>query len=298
MYVHEMTWIVTGAGGQLGSVIFRELVRRGESPMGLVSPGGPAPAGAGVVPVDLTDVVAVAAVFEQSAPRYIVHTAAISSVAGALADPGRTRRINVVATGELARLALRIGARFIYTSTDMVFDGESAPYAEAHEPSPLSMYGRSKLEGELAARNDPNALVIRLPLLYGKPAVARETTFVSQVRALTAGAPLSLFTDEYRTPLWLDDAARAILLAAQSDRVGCLHLAGPERLSRLDMGRLLAERLGVSRPDLRPVRRADVPAAEPRARDLSLDDSEYRRAFGAAAGRTMKDALQAADIGV
>jgi dTDP-4-dehydrorhamnose reductase len=248
--------------------------------------------------VDLTDAAALAAAIEQIAPRYIVHTAAISSVAGVLADPARARRVNVVATGDLARLAMRSGARFVYTSTDMVFDGESAPYTETHEPSPLSMYGRSKLEGELAARNNPNALVLRLPLLYGKPAVTRDSTFVSQVRALRGGAPLSLFTDEYRTPLWLDDAAAAVLLAAESDRIGCLHVAGPERLSRLDMGRLLAERLGVSRPELRPVLRADVPAPEPRARDLSLDDAEYRRAFGAPAGRPMRAALEAANLDV
>jgi dTDP-4-dehydrorhamnose reductase len=249
-----------------------------------------------VVPVDLTDIVTVAAIIERARARYIVHTAAISSVAGALVDPGRTRRTNVVTTGDLARLAMRLGARFVYTSTDMVFDGESAPYNETQEPSPLSMYGRSKLEGELAARNNPNALVMRLPLLYGKPAVARGSTFLSQVRALRSGAPLSLFTDEYRTPLSLEDAAAAILLAAQSDRAGYLHVAGPERLSRMDMGRLLAERLGVLDPDLRSLRRADAPAPEPRARDLSLDDSEYRRAFGGAAGRSMRDALRAASL--
>lgn len=293
-----MTWVVTGAGGQLGSVIFRELLKRGKNPLGLVSPSGPAPAGGRTVRVDLGDIVAVTSAIEAVAARCIVHTAAVSSVAAALPDPGRARRINVVATGDLARLSMRLGARFVYTSTDMVFDGEGAPYAEAHEPSPLSVYGRSKLEGELAARNNPNALIVRLPLLYGKPAVTRESTFVAQVRALRAGAPLSLFTDEYRTPLSLEDAAESVLLAAESDRAGLLHLAGPERLSRMDMGRLLAERLGVSGAELRAIRREDALAAEPRPRDLSLDDAEFRRAFGVPAGRSMRDALRAANLDV
>lgn len=289
-----MTWVVTGAGGQLGSVLFRELVKAGHSPIGLVSPAGPEPAGGRVVRVDLTDIVAVAAAIEAASPRHIIHTAAIAGVATALADPARARRVNVVATGDLARLAMRLGARFVFTSTDMVFNGEEAPYAEAHQPSPLSLYGRTKLEGELAARSNPNALIVRLPLLYGEPAVARASTFLSQIAALRGGAPLPLFVDEFRTPLSLEDAALALVRVAESDRAGVIHVAGPERLSRMDMGRLLAEALGVTDPELRAVRRSDVPAAEPRARDLSLDDAEYRRAFGAPAGRSMRDALRAA----
>jgi dTDP-4-dehydrorhamnose reductase len=298
-YVPRMTWVVTGAGGQLGSAIVDALVRAGERVLGLGSPSGPLPRGAASLRVDLDDVVAVTDAIQQGLAgarcRYVVHTAALSSVAGCLADPALARRMNSVATGDLARLAMRLGAHFVYTSTDMVFDGEGAPYAESAEPSPLSAYGRSKLEGEAAARNDPTASVVRLPLLYGLPSVDRKTTFRDQVAAIRRGEPLTLFEDEYRTPLSLRDAATAVIRITESSHSGVLHVAGPERLSRLDMGRKLAARLGVLNAELRAASRLDTAAPEPRARDLSLDGSEYERRFGPA-GRPMDEVLASADL--
>jgi dTDP-4-dehydrorhamnose reductase len=286
-----MTFVVTGAGGQLGSVIFRELVQRGQDPLGLVSPSGPAPAIGRCVRVDLTDVLAVTAAIESADAHVIIHTAAVASVAAAFDDPARARRVNATATYDLASLAMRIGARFVYISTDMVFDGERAPYREDDATGPLSAYGRTKLEGEAAARNNPDALILRLSLLYGVPAVERETTFVGQARALRRGEPLTLFSDEFRTPLALEDAASAVIRCAESSLSGVLHVAGPERLSRLDMGRLLASRLDVTNANLCPVSRMGTPTLEPRAFDLCLDCATYVDAFGVPAGRMMADAL-------
>jgi dTDP-4-dehydrorhamnose reductase len=288
-----MTWLLTGASGQLGSVLLRRLVRDGEAALGVLSPSGREPYEGETVRCDLTDAGAVTALFERVRPTRVVHAAAISSVAEAHANPEHARRVNAGATSNVVAAAREVEARLVFVSTDMVFDGEHAPFAESSEPGPLSQYGRSKLAGELATGADPRALVVRLPLLYGIPAAPRETTFSSQVSALREGRPLTLFHDEIRTPLWLEDAATALVTCARSTRTGVLHAGGPERLSRLDMGRLLAAALGVRAPDLRAVSRTSVPAPEPRARDLSLDSSAYRELFGAWPGRPMADALAA-----
>jgi dTDP-4-dehydrorhamnose reductase len=223
----------------------------------------------------------------------VVHAAAISGLAAAHDDPERARRVNVVATGELCAASARIGARVLYVSTDMVFDGERAPYDESAEPSPVSEYGRSKLEGERAALEASDALVVRLPLMYGMPAVQRATTFVEQVRALRERRPLKLFYDEFRTPLTLEDAAVCLVRAAHSDVTGVIHLGGPERLSRFEMGGLLAEALGVRDPVISRVSRLEAASAEPRARDLSLTSARYTQVFGPAHFRPMKETLRA-----
>ena len=298
-----MTWLVTGAGGQLGSVLLLELVSRGERALGVASPRGPMPASPCMVErADITDSEALARLLDRAGVRFVVHAAAISSVAAALSDPERAMAVNATAAGALARLAYERSVRFVHVSTDMVFEGERAPYAEGDAPSPLSTYGRSKLEGERAVSAAGPALVARLPLLYGVPAVRRTTTFLAQVRALRRGEPLDLFHDEWRTPLCLTDAARALIRCAESDLAGIVHLGGPERLSRFEMGQRLAAALGVDPARVRAVSQKASPAPEPRARDLALDSTAYCTRFGEAegvgvgVGRPMAEALAAMDL--
>jgi dTDP-4-dehydrorhamnose reductase len=290
-----VTWLITGAGGQLGSVVLAELTRRGESALGVASPSGPLPLEGAVERADLTDGHAMVRLLDQARARFVVHAGAIASVAVALADPARALAVNASAAAALAGAAHQRGARFVYVSTDMVFDGERAPYTERDVASPLSAYGRSKLEGERAVLSVAPVLVARLPLLYGLPTVNRDTTFITQVRALLRRESLTLFQDEWRTPLALEDAARALIRCAESDLPGVVHLGGPERLSRLAMGERLAAALGVDGATLHAVLRESAPAPEPRARDLSLDSSKYRAHFGVPVGRPMDEALAETD---
>lgn len=280
-------WLVTGVSGQLGSVLSRRLVEAGEPVLGIASASGPLPRSGDAVRVDITDTVALEELTSRVRPRFVIHAAAISSLAAAHADPDRARRVNVIASQKLCGASARVGARVVYVSTDMVFDGENAPYDESARPSPLSEYGRSKLEGEIATVAAGAALVVRMPLMYGMPAVERSTTFVEQVRALRERRPLRLFHDEFRTPLSLEDAAASLVRAARSEVTGTIHLSGPERLSRLQMGLLVAEALGVDDPVIERVSRLDAPSAEPRARDLSLTSVRW-----GTSGRTMREALR------
>lgn len=286
-----MTWLVTGAGGQVGSVLLRLLVRTREPALGVLSPTGPAPAEGACERLDIVDERAVEALFDRHAPRVIVHAAAMASVAAAARGAAAAHAINVAATAHIARLAHERGARLVYTSTDMVFDGERAPYAEHDAPAPATTYGQSKLAGERAVLAYAEHTVVRLPLLYGVPAVSRNTTFLDQTAALRDARPLQLFEDEWRTPLWLEDAVRALVRVASSRETGVLHLAGPERLSRVEMGRILARALGIASPAIDATPRSALPAPEPRPRDLSLSAQRYTSAFGAPPGRSMADAV-------
>lgn len=284
-------WFVTGAGGQVGSVLLRRLARAGAAALGVVSPTGSRPEVGEIIALDLLDGASVRVALERFQPTCIVHAAAISSMAAVYAGPERAAQVNVEVTRGLAAWASARACRFVLLSTDMVFDGEHAPYDERSEPIPGTRYGQSKLAAERTLAALAGCLVLRLPLLYGLPAVARETTFRAQVRALQRGEPLRLFVDEYRTPLWLEDAAEAIELAGGAEHTGVLHVGGPERLSRAEFGEGLAVALGVSAAGIERVRRDDVRGPEPRPRDLSLTSSAFARAFGRAPGRPVRDAL-------
>lgn len=278
-------WLITGATGQLGGHIARLLDQ--EHPdrqvCAVVHRDARISGRAQVFPLDLADAAAVTALLDRIQPTHIVHAGAVTSVADAAGDPARAFQVNAEATSRLGAWAGQHGARFVYISTDMVFDGRQAPYAEDAPPAPLSVYGRSKRAGEEAIRDVRGAVCVRLPLMYGFPVTTRQTTFVRQVQALQAGEPLRLFTDEYRTPVALADAARAVVAVAESDVTGILHVGGPERLSRYEMVARFAAALHLDQVTLVATSRLDHGGDEPRPADLSLNDRRFRARFPAVA---------------
>lgn len=274
-----MRLLLTGASGQLGAYLLREGLRRGDS---IVAWSGHRPGelfGCPLRPVDLTNADALAVAFREARPDVVVHAAAMASVADCHRDPARAEAVNTHGSARIAELAEQSGARLVHVSTDMVFDGERGGYREEDAVAPLSVYGRTKAEAEPAVLAYPGTAVVRVSLLFGPGLGERRTFFDEQMTALKEDRPLTLFHDEWRTPLSLLAAARGLLDLAESDVVGLLHMGGPERLSRLDMGRRLAAFLGRDHTGIVSASRWSAPAVEPRPRDLSLDSSKWRRLF-------------------
>jgi dTDP-4-dehydrorhamnose reductase len=134
--------------------------------------------------------------------------------------------------------------------------------------------------------------VLRFPLMYGLPEVARKPTFFERLLdSLRAGQSVSLFADEIRTPLWLDDAAHACVRVAGSELRGVVHVGGPERLSRYEMGERIAAAIGAPSSLLIKGSNRDLSWPELRPRDVSLDSSRYREQFTEAPGRALHEAL-------
>ena len=274
-----MNVLVTGATGQLGPYVVRALAARGHELTLWAATYRGELFGCGVRHVDLTDRDALAAAFAEAAPEAVVHCAAMSSIAGAHAKPARCEAINVAATAQLAGMAAALDAPLVYISTDLVFDGEHAPYSEEDAPNPLSVYGRTKLAGEAPVLASPRGLVLRLPLLVGPSLTGRPRFFDHLIAALRASRPISLFDDEWRTPLATDVAAGAITTALDADATGLFHLAGPDRLSRFDMGRIIADVLGADASVIQRASRLSRTAPEPRPADTSLRCQRWYGAF-------------------
>jgi dTDP-4-dehydrorhamnose reductase len=159
----------------------------------------------------------------------------------------------------------------------LVFAGTSAPYAETALPDPVCHYGRQKaLAEELVLAVHQDALVCRLPLMFGMPSPSSGAFLSAFLRGLKAGIPQKLFTDEFRTPADVRCVVKGIL-ALLGKTTGVYHLGGPERLSRYALGQLVAARFGFAAELLVPTRQADVPLACPRPPDTALDSSRARR---------------------
>jgi dTDP-4-dehydrorhamnose reductase len=287
-----MRILVTGASGYLGGYLLHELSRH---PVPAVAWSGSqtgARLGIPLQTVDLENPDAVAGAFRTSRPTVVIHAAALASVAACFGHPERAHRINVDASKLLAELAEQAGARLLHVSTDLVFDGTRGGYREDDAVAPLSVYGRSKAAAEQAVLATPGSAVVRVSLLFGPARAGRPSFFDEQIAALRAGRACTLFEDEWRTPLALTTAARALLTIARSDFSGVLHLGGPERVSRLEMGRRLAAFLGADPSVIRPARRNHVAALEPRPCDTSLDSSHWRQLFPEQSWPAWNDALR------
>lgn len=277
--------LVTGATGLLGGFLCAELRARG---VRFAACSGPTRGRAeDLHPVDITDPASVAKVFGDVRPDAVIH-AAVFNAADCGRDPARAALVNVTGSANIAKACGEIGARLVHVSTDQVFDGEAAPYDERAPRSPTSVYGRTKADAEDAAlARSQDAVVARMPLLFGPTRNARLGFFDHQLASVREKKTMRLFDDEWRTPLslrvaaeWLVTLAASPVPAPAAGRV--LHLGGPERMSRYEMGARVARVLGLSEAEIgariERASRTTVPG-EPRPRDLSLDTTLFHRLY-------------------
>jgi dTDP-4-dehydrorhamnose reductase len=246
-------WI-TGAGGLLGSHLLRS------APHGNVT-------GLTREMLDLTDFAAVARRFATDRPTLIIHAAALSKSPMCQARPALARQINVTATQRLAALAQDIG--FIFFSTDQVFDGAKGNYAETDPLHPLNIYGETKAAAEEAVLKNPRHTVVRLALCGGISPKGGASFNEELAAAWQQDRTVKLFADEFRSPLVAPVAARAVWELAERQTPGIFHLGGGERLSRLDLGKLVAARHPELSPRFEAVSLSTYQGA-PRAPDTSL----------------------------
>ena len=253
-----LAWI-TGAGGLIGSHIVRAAAVHAPNwrVRGLTRSD-----------FDFTDFPEVQRQFEADLPQLVIHCAAMSDPTVCEAQQTHTRLVNREATFYLSGLAQDIP--MIFFSSDLVFDGKHGNYTEQDEPSPLTFYARTKAEAEALVLANLLHSVVRTTLTAGKSPNS-DRGIEEQLRLRWAkGDTVKLFIDEYRCPIPAEVTARAIWELALAKRPGLYHLAGSQRLSRLEIGQAIAESRPEWNPKIESCSLRDY-AGPPRAPDTSLD---------------------------
>ena len=223
-----LVWI-TGAGGLVGSYLVRTADRWAPDwdVRGLTRQD-----------VDLTDETAVHRLWREHQPAAVIHCAAISRPAVCEQGPGLDRKVNVEATALLASLASEVPLLFF--SSDQVFDGRQGRYVETDRINPINRYGETKAAAEEFVLSNPRHTVIRLALTAGT-SLTNDRSFVEDMRRSAGqGQRLTLFTDEFRSPVPAGVVARAVWELIAQKQSGLYHLGGAERLSRMEIGEALA----------------------------------------------------------
>jgi dTDP-4-dehydrorhamnose reductase len=283
MLASERT-LVLGGSGFLGAHVVRCLALAGRC---VVSASREPRAGESIHGVEIETRVldalrpaATSALIEELEPSSIVLTTALSRASDCDAYPGLARELNVSFPARVAGLAERRGIRLVHVSTDLVFGDREPPPSgfREHDPvGPVSLYGESKAEGEEAVlASSAGALVVRLPLMFGDSGGRGRGASDWILAEIEAGRRPTLFTDEFRTPLAVDVAASALVELADTRFSGRLHVAGPERLSRHELGLAVLRRAGLDPARVRAGTRAESGLDGTRAADVSLDSTRAR----------------------
>ena len=240
-----MRILVTGASGLLGLNLALEAARE-HTVFGLVNShalrtdgGGRLPA-LKVLKADLLEPGSMEQILDQTQPDWVIHCAAMAILDACEADPARARQINTKVPGKLAAYVARGGARLLHVSTDAVFDGQRGEYTEEDAPNPLSVYARTKLDGERAvAEANPEAIIARVNL-YGWSLTGRRSLSEFFFYNLKAGKATLGFTDVYFCPLLANDLAHIFLRMLSAGLSGIYHAVSRECTSKYGYGIALA----------------------------------------------------------
>jgi dTDP-4-dehydrorhamnose reductase len=260
----ELVWI-TGANGLIGNYLVQTASRF--APFWRVR-------GLTRDQLDLLDFDAVRREFLKDKPQLIVHCAAVSTIAAAQSNPDLARRVNVDVTALLAGLAAQIP--FVFFSTDIVFDGGKGNYVETDMPNPLNLYGETKVAAEQIVLKNPRHTIVRTSL-NGGVSHAGDRGFNENLRlAWQAGRGTNLFTDEFRCPIFAGETSRAVWELVNQRRTGLFHVAGAEKLSRWQIGQLIAARWPQLNPKITPGLAKNFPGPL-RALDTSLNITKVQK---------------------
>lgn len=272
--------VIAGAGGQVGSFLAAEATRQGRDVLALTSSQW-----------DIADAQRADEIVQ--AGDVVINCAAYTAVDDAEREPDRAHAINAAGPGYIAQACARVGAQMVHISTDYVFDGSaSRPYEPDDETRPLSVYGQSKLDGELAVLAAlPQAVVVRTAWVYTG---ANGKDFVAAMRRLAAGdTVVNMVDDQTGSPTYTGDLVAALLEVADG-RVqapnGIVHAANAGEVTRFGQTRAVFEILGADPERVRPVSSAENPrpAARPAYSALSGRQSQE---VGLSPLRPWRDAL-------
>lgn len=264
-----MKILVTGANGQLGKDLIKELKSRGHTPLGIDREDG-----------DIADLDTVLRLFDEKKPEAVIHCAAYTAVDRAESDKEACFAANVTGSRNMALAAKKAGIPILAISTDYVFDGEGDCFFEIGDPTgPQNYYGETKLQGENAIREiTEKYFIVRTSWVFGEEG----NNFVKTMHRLgTEKDSLQVVCEEVGSPTYTKDLCRLLADMIVTDKYGTYHATNEGICSRYEFAVAILKRFGVSCP-VTPVPSSafPTPAKRPhnsRLSKKSLDENGFRR---------------------
>lgn len=273
-----MRVLVTGASGLLGINIALE-ARQDHTVIGLVNTHSLRSAPFEVLTVDLLTEGRIERLLEETHPDWVIHCAALANLEACESEPALAAQINTEVPRKLAVHVARGGARLLYVSTDAVFDGQRGDYSETDLPNPLSVYARTKLDGERAVMEaDPLAIVARVNL-FGWSLTGKRSLAEWFFNNLSAGNPVMGFTDVYFCPLLANHLAQILLEMLARELSGLFHVVSSQCSTKYEFGVALARQFGLDEGLISPASVEQSGLKAPRSPNLTLRNTKLTQAL-------------------
>jgi dTDP-4-dehydrorhamnose reductase len=274
--------LVSGASGMLGSAVIRSAVARGLGVIGTHHRTPVAVAGQETIRMALESAVELEELFARVAPAAVIHCAALTNVDYCEDHADEAFAVNSEATGVLARAAARSGARFLYVSTDAVFDGARGWYEESDSCAPVNVYAASKLQGEAnSLAEHAQSVVVRLAPFGWSARPDKRSLAEWALCELTAGRAITGFVDAIFTPMYAGVVAQALLeLVRSPERAGVYHLGSRDAASKYEFARGLAAAADLDADNVVGASIANHPFRAKRPMNVSLATAKLSRDMG------------------
>ncbi len=211
--------------------------------------------------VDITDKDSVEKVIGEIDPNAVVNVAAIADVDLAEREKELAHKVNVDGAKNVAESCAGRGIRYVFFSSDAVFDGEKSAYNEDNPLGPVNYYGKTKMEAEkVVLQACPDAAVIRLSLVLGYPIESGNSFFANLQSKLKEGKDIPTPAYEIRTPVDVYTLSECVLELCENDYAGVLHIGATDSISRYDLTKQLAQRMGFDEKVIKPQTAPEVKA--------------------------------------
>jgi dTDP-4-dehydrorhamnose reductase len=286
-----MKVLVIGASGQVGRSLVERLSGRGDVVVATFNSRRPSGGASTVDRLDKSDLVSAREVLERHRPEVVIDTGAMHNVDYCESHRAEAFRVNAEGTRAIAEFSRAENARFVFVSTDFVFDGaQREPYRETDPTRPVSVYAESKLAGEEATTAaSPENLVVRPSVIYSwletrarqESSSGKGINFGTWLAEEVAhGRSVRIIEDQTASPTLADDLAGAILALVDHHVSGVVHTAGATAINRFEFSMALVRRIGLDPTLVRPVRTAELHQTAKRPANSSLSSDRLAQATG------------------
>jgi dTDP-4-dehydrorhamnose reductase len=263
-----MKLFIIGSNGQLGRDMMLTAAAHRHTVEGMDFPA-----------IDITDQRSVRDAVMRVAPDAIINCAAHTAVDACETEADKAYAINAAGVAHIALAAKQAGAKFVHISTDYVFDGtKKGPYVETDAPNPGSVYGKTKLAGELELKKAYDRhFIVRIAWLFG----TRGNNFLKTIRSLaekhaSSGAPLKVVNDQVGTPTYTMHVCKQILSLIGTDHYGLFHGTNEGWCSWYDFAKAIVRAYGLP-VEVVPCTTEEFPRPAPRPANSVLENERLKK---------------------
>lgn len=261
-----MIYLVTGSKGQLGNSLKQKISEDQFVGLDLSESD---------IEADISKTEVVDEIKELN-PDVIIHSAAITDLDEAEKNPELAENVNVIGTKNIVKAAKETSAQIVYISTDYVFDGKRGDYSEEEAPNPLSVYSKTKYEGEKIVRNSKlDFTIFRTSVVFREDF---DNFFTWAKGELEKGNKVGAITDQTCCPTYAPNLAEIIVEAAEKEITGRYHATGNSKVTRYESVQIMKEELDLE-GEIKRSKRDDLPWEAHRPKDSSLSLAKLKEDF-------------------